>query len=718
MTLFTRTDEYADNILRDFNNINLENLTAAVTAVRRRGESVNDKRRTNGRLLQEAIYGRPKYSLEGKPYYVNVIENQINNIVGSYIKQNKVPIFLTDELDTTTTDQYNYIYTSLNNKMHYEHVLNKAFEASLAYGECFLNVYLDDTTLNGYPSIRVLTYDRILHDDLWIKDDMSDATWFIISETISKNAARIKFPKFKDQIGYAAREQQSVVGYTSSSTSTQEENSVELVYAWFKTTYMRKYLYNERTGESYYHTFDESLIDEFAKEQGLVIKRKMATKWKVGTLIGDIPVSYVDNPLFDEIPLIPVIHKRRQEIPDDIPKSFGLGHRAYDMIRILNRHIINVHDKLENPTSDYMVIDKTAIVNAEDVKDNSIRHKVFYTDNTDVSGRDAVFRYESPGVPAGTLQMIQQDLDLLKQVTGVSDELLGSAPSQRASAITSMMREESALQSYSYIFQNWDNVLRLFGTKLIKFIQNNWSVIRLKRELGNKDPSEDFYNKTFLEFDVRLSKGERTDSERNRTLQQLTELAPQIQFDEYLYLENMNIEDRESKVEASKLKAQTVQRDDEQARQIAMAKETEQINKLMASAFRDIEAGRERSDRQISNIGLNVERVSEAIKNQAIAMREMADAVRRIKEANISQVEFAKTLKTLEEQVSEKNTDIQYKEDRLLSESEQSQQQDLAAIDRAGDQHEEEATRDANEAAQETTNLLNIQEGGTPPEEV
>lgn len=708
MTMFDRSGDYADSLVRDFNEISLDNLVEAVTAIVRRGQSVNDRRRSNGKKIQEIVYGKVARDLDTTPYYVNILENQINNIVGSYIKQNKVPIFLTEDLDTATVDQYNALYTKLNNKLHYEYTLNKAFEASLAYGESFLQVFPDETHLDGRPALRLITYDRILHDDLWIKDDMSDCSWFILSETITKNAAKIRYPKFKDVIGYTNRDKFNILDFnTAVNVAQRDDNTVEVIYAWFKVTYMRKYLYNKNTGESYYTTFDESLIDDVAKETGLVIKRKLATKWKIGTLVGNIPISYEDNPLFDEIPLIPVIFKRRQEIADDKPKSTGLGQRCYDMVKMFSRHIVGIHDKLDHPLSDYAVINRNAVVNPDDIKDNSKRHKTFYTDNTEIAAKDAVFRYESQGVPPANAQMIEVDINVLTKVTGASEELLGTAPSQRASSITSMMREESALQSYSQLFQNWDNTLRLTGKKIIKFVQYNWDVARVKKEI-KQEPTQQFYDKTYLEFDVTLSKGERTDSERNRTLQQLVELASQVQFPQSYYLENMNIEDRAGKVEASKQQEATLQRDEAQARQIEMAKITEEINKLTASAFRDIEAGRERSDRQISNIGLNVERVSEAIKNQSIAMKEMAEAVTKLKEANVSTAEFAKVLSSIEKQIDEKKQEIQQSENRLLSDSEQEQQQDLQALDENSQQQKLEVDQEAQQAVQEESQIDNI----------
>ena len=709
MTAFDRSGDYADNLVRDFNEINIDNLVEAVTAIVRRGQQVNDRRRSNGRKIQDIVYGKVTRDFETSyPYYVNILENQINNIVGSYIKQNKVPIFLTEDLDTETVDQYNALYTKLNNRLHYEHILNKGFEASLGYGEAFLQVYVCEDDLDARPTIRLITYDRILHDDLWTKDDMSDASWFILSETITKNTAKIRYPKFKDIIGFTNRNQFNILDFNKSvNVAQRDDNTVEVIYAWFKVTYMRKYLYNKNTGESYYTTFDENLIDDVAKEQGLVVKRKLATKWKIGTLVGNIPVSYEDNPLFDEIPLIPVIFKRRQEVEDDAPKSTGLGQRCYDMVQMFNRHVVGIHDRLDHPLSDFAVINREATVNADDIKNNKKRHKTFYLDNSDVNAKDAVYRYESQGVPPANVQMIELDVNLLMKVTGASEELLGTAPSQRASAITSMMREESSLQSYSQLFQNWDNTLRLLGRKIIKFVQYNWTVARVKKEI-KKEPTQQFYDKTYLEFDVTLTKGERTDSERNRTLQQLVELASQVQFPQSYYLENMNIEDRAGKVEASKLQEQTLQRDQEQVRQIEMAKMTEEIGKITASAFRDIEAGRERSDRQISNIGLNVERVSEAIKNQAIAMKDMAEAVAKLKESNISTEEFSKILSSLEKQVDEKNDEIQQNEDRLLGNSEQEQQQDLQALDENADQQKAEVNQEAEQTVQEEAQIDNI----------
>lgn len=707
-------DATFSGLTRNFDEINLGNLSEAVSCLRNRGEGVNDIRRSHGKSLQESIYGISKsYHLDVDNYFVTILENIINNICGAYLKKNKVPLFLTDALDTTTVDQYNYLYTKLNNRLNYSSILTKAYEASLAYGEAFLMVHMDfDSSLEGNPSIRLVTYDRIWHDDLWISPDMSDASWFMVSEVITKNEATMRYPDYEGVIaGFSASTQYGNYGYTNRNSVVQE-NSVEITYAWFRTTYRQKYLYNKETQEAYYHAFDETLIDEFAKKRGLEIRTRVSKKWKVGTLIGNTAISYVDNPLFDEIPLVPFICKRRQEVCDDKPKSFGLGRRVFDMNRILNRQILGVHDKADSPLGSVVAYNENAVTNKESLYDNEDRTKLLAL-NSNAKASDILARYDAPGVDPGSISLIQQDLNLITQITGATEELMGTAPSQRASAITSMMREESALQSYTWLFQNWDSSLMLLGRKIIKVIQNNWNVNRVTRELGGKEPSREFFDKAYLEFDVRLSKGERTDSERNRTLQQLTELAPQIRFDEHLYLENMNIEDRAGKVEASKAKVQQAQKDSEDKRQIEMAMQEQQAQKLFASAFRDIEAGRERADRQLSNMGLNIERASEAIKNHGVYIRDVASALAKLKDSGVTREDFNKLLSKFDESLDDKKQEIEESEDRFLAESREAQQQDLRRLEDVKQQQGQEAQQSGDENAE----IAEVQEGN-PSEEV
>jgi len=140
---------------------------------------------------------------------------------------------------------------------------------------------------------------------------------------------------------------------------------------------------------------------------------------------------------------------------------------------------------------------------------------------------DSVQQFQSPVIPPTTIQLSEILSREIQDISGVNEELLGSAEDDKA-GILSMLRQGAGLVTLERLFDQLDLSQKILGEVSMKIIQKNWTYGKIKRILG-KEPSEQFKDKAFQKFDSTVSEGLLTDTQRK------------LEFIQYMHLKEMGL---------------------------------------------------------------------------------------------------------------------------------------------------------------------------------
>jgi hypothetical protein len=218
----------------------------------------------------------------------------------------------------------------------------------------------------------------------------------------------------------------------------------------------------------------------------------------------------------------------------------------------------------------------------------------------------------------------------INQISGVNEELLGSAMDDKA-GVLSMLRQGAGLTTLQPLFDQLDYAQKLLGRVLLEAVQANYTPGKIQKIL-KEQPAPQFYNKAFGIYDCVVEDGLNTATQKQMEfaqLLQLRELGVPIPND--ALLESATLQNKKKLIES--IKQQEQQQAQAQQAQMQSALQEQQARTQLAQA------------RATADQGLGVERMSRVQENQALAVERRAQSER---DHYAALLDFVKALKELE----------------------------------------------------------------------
>jgi hypothetical protein len=260
-------------------------------------------------------------------------------------------------------------------------------------------------------------------------------------------------------------------------------------------------------------------------------------------------------------------------------------------------------------------------------------------------------RIEAPGIHPSLFQLENEfNKDMIENV-GISPENLGMAENDKieTAGILAKMRQAAGLVNLQDIFDGLRDSQKLLGRKVLKLIQANYTPEKIQL-ITKKQPTPEFYSKTFSKYDVVVEEGVLTDTQRQSQFVQLTALKMMgVDVDDALIIKNSNLhnkKDLQDRLEAKAKMAQQVQ--DMQLRQQLQQQETV-TNSLNAKAQSDQALAAERLNKVQLDAALSAERISRAEEDRTSGVLNLIKAVKELEGLDISNLmQKIQVLKALE----------------------------------------------------------------------
>ena len=513
-------------------------------------------------------------------------------------------------------------------------VMSEAFLKSLISGVSWVSPWIDyrEDYVNGRISFHLDNWNDVIWDPFSTKFNLEDATFCARRKYLSKDQIKSLVPGCEreiDSMGYGNRDEKFSYEPYARQWGLQEL----LAYnEYWKQRYKKGWL----------------LVDKATGAQ----KPWKGAKQRLDMMLGMFPNLAVIEGYYKTVEYNIIVENRLLYSGQD---PWGIGEYpfvpvyclfdgSYDLwqwkiqglVRILsdpqveyNMRKSKLLDIVDSQIASGWKAKSGAVSNPKSLFQSGQGKVVFFNPGFELTDAE---RIDPPNIPE-SLFALQESFD--KDMTDAVD--IGSLnvdDTDRMSAVLFQMKQSLGMMGLGPIFDNLKEAQHILSHKVLKMIQN-YTPEKVERIIGEV-PTQEFYNKTFLEYDVNIVETVRTDTQRQQAfLQAWTMKMGGAQVPDELLWELSPFPIAKKFME--KIEAQNKQAQEEAKQEI---EDKKKINELLeAKTFTDISLGQERLSRIKYDAALSEERLAAAEEERSRAVLDEVRAAKEFQELDISNAE-------------------------------------------------------------------------------
>lgn len=641
MTLFPQLSDtyYVDN---DTNILKLMDYTYSKNITINQSfwseADIDSRFKAGDQTLWNDIYGNLP-AFRKRQFNFNRIRRIVNMITG-YQRQNRKSTVVTpiESSDDITADQFSKLMYHVNNRGNVLETISDGFEGAVTTGMNLLSVWMDyrNDPVNGDIAVDNVSYNGYLIDPYFKKMDLSDCNSIWTRKYLSRSQAQSLLPgresDIKNLSGWGNRDGKFQFMPEAYNYGMQDL----LIYDefWYLDSRNQKLLCDLESGETMeWRGNDDDLGEFLGQYRNVITLNQQIQTVKLAIVVQGRVMYHGPNPLgIDHYPFVPVWSYYEPQIPYFPWRVQGVVRGLRDAQYLYNRRRVIELDILESQMTSGFIYREDALVNPKDVfLAGQGRGLAVKANDRPLS--DNVMKIEAPQIPPSMIQLSELLGQEISQISGVNEELLGSATDDKA-GILGMMRQGAGLTTLQILFDQLDRSQKQLGDLCMRLIQQNWTPGKVRRIL-NQEPSEQFYNRAFGKYDAVVEEGLNTSTQRQFQFAQLLQMREiGIPVPTNLLLEASTLQNKKELIDA-------IQQQEQQQQQMQKQEQEAQIEVLKAQ-IHDLKA------KAMANEGLGVERASRVQENQALAIERRAAAHRDEDLGMLDRVKAAKELTTMD----------------------------------------------------------------------
>lgn len=582
-----------------------------------------------------------------RQFSFNRIRPIINMISGHQRRNRKSTIVVPVENgDSETADQFTKTLMWINNQENVLETVSDAFHGSLICGMNLLQVWMDYRADPVSGNIRVdnCSYNQFLIDPFFRKADLSDCNHIWKRSFLTKREVISLMPDKADFIMNLQGNDNSAgrdgkFQFTPESYGYSTKNLLTYDEFYYRDYRTQRMLVDAETGETMeWRSTDEVALKQFLNQYPsvTVIDQEIPTV-NLAIVVQNRVLYDGPNPSgIDRYPFVPVFAYYRPEMPYFNWRIQGVARGLRDAQYLYNRRKVIELDILESQVNSGYIYKENALVNPKDIFLSGQGRGIALKETAQMSD---VQQIQSPQVPPTTIQLSEILARELTQISGVNEELLGSAMDDKA-GILSMLRQGAGLTTLQGLFDNLDTAQKLLGKVMIDMIQANFTPGKIKKILETEEPTPQFYNKAFGRYNAVVEEGFNTSTQRQMEFAQLLQLKEiGVPIPDSSLLEAATLQHKKKLVETIEAQQQAQSQMQQQQNQLQMAQVQSQIDLAQARTVADKGLGLERVSRVEENKALALERRAAAEKDHDMALLNLIKALKEVEGIDINHIE-------------------------------------------------------------------------------
>jgi len=611
-------------------------------------QSIDERVYAGDQSLTQEIYSHIPANRR-KQLSFNKVKRIVNMISGHQRKnRNALSVLPIENSDQQTSDQFSKVLYWANNQMDALNVVSDAFLGSLITGMNLLSLWMDyrEDPFSGDIRLGNMSYNGYIIDPYFKKQDLSDCNYIWTRKFLSQKQISSLMPDRKNEIMEmrADTSRDAYFNFLPENYNMAQRDLLPYDEFWYLDYRDAKILVDPETEEVQEWKGDDENLSLFLKRFPNLRKQKIQKQTcKLAIVVNNRVFYHGKNPFkIDKYPFVPVIAYYQPELPDYEWRVQGVVRGLRDSQFILNRRQQIYLDILESQINSGLKVMEDSLVDDRDAFKSGQGQALFIKKDAPL-GIDSVQKIPPGDVSPAMSQVIEQMDKNMMEISGVNEELLGSAEDDKA-GILSMLRQGAGITTLQNLFDQLDCSLKNLGRLELDLIQSNFTASKIKRII-EEEPTEQFYNRTFQKYDCEVIESADTPTQRMNAFKQalhLREVGVPITSEFILGLSSFP--------EKDKLIEQIQEQEKQQAEQ---AQQMQQMQMMELEAKANLANARAKADE-----GLAVERVSRVSENEALAIERRAqaalDEIKAIKELESMDIDQIQSLLSIIETIKGK----------------------------------------------------------------
>lgn len=665
MTLFPNLSEnyYVEddkNILRMMDWVYSKNIT--INQSYWSEADIDSRFKSGDQTLWNDMYGNLAV-FRKRQFNFNRIRRIINMISG-YQRQNRkstqaIPIEASDQ---QTADQFTKLLYHVNTRGHVLGTISEAFEGAITTGMNLLSTWIDyrRDPVNGDIVVDNASYNSYLIDPFFKKKDLSDCNNIWTRKYISKQQAKSLLPGREEEIEnmHGCGNKDGKFQFLPESYNYAMSDLMIYDEFYYLSSRKQKLLVDTETGESYeWRGHDDDLADFLRLYDQVVDMDSEIPTVKLAIVLQGRVMYHGANPMgIDRYPFVPVWAYYDPQIPYYPLRVQGVVRGLRDAQYLYNRRRGIELDILESQIASGFKYKENALINPKDVFMSGQGRGLALKAEAQMSDVEQIM---PPQVPPSMIQLSELLGQEIQQISGVNEELLGSANDDKA-GILSMLRQGAGLTTLQILFDNLDQSQKLLGDLHLEMIQANWAPGKVQRIIA-EEPTPQFYNRAFGKYDSIVEEAPLTSTQKQMALQQalyLREIG--VPIPSGYIIENMQLPDKQKLIDeimqSEEAQAKTQQQMQElQIQQLQVDNETKMSYAQAEKSLADERMNKIRLDEAVA-----IERINKAKDDKSSAVLNVIKTIKELQNMDLERLEKAMSIAVdLEEKMSGEEVEIQ-----------------------------------------------------------
>ena len=589
--------------------------------------------------LWNEIYGNLSFA-QNKSFNFNRIRRVVDMVSGYQRRnRNSTTVIPIENADQDTADQFTEVLMWLDRQENISDTISRAFNGAIVSGMSLMQVWMDyrEDPISGNIKVTNHSYNTFMCDPFFREPDMSDCNGVWKRSYLSKREVISLLPDKSDEIigMYGNDNKDGKFQFAPESYNYGQTNLLTYDEYYYKDYRNQRLLVDTQSGETveWKHSDDDALRQFLGMYPTIKLIKQEVPTVKLAIIVNGKVMYDGPQPMgIDCYPFIPVFAYFYPEIPYYNWRIQGMVRGLRDAQYLYNRRKIIELDILESQINSGWKLKENALVNFDDAflsgqgKPFVIKEDAQMTDVEKIMPAD---------IPPSMIQLSQMLGEEISQISGVNEELLGSAVDEKA-GILSMLRQGAGLTTLQKLFDQLDLSQKLLGKLMVQVIQNNFVPGKIKRILS-KEPTKQFYDKTFGRYDCAIEEGFNTTTQKQMQFAQMLQLREAgVPIPPSALLQASTLQNKNDLVKMIEQQEQAQQQMQQQQMQQQMQLQQAEVNLANATASANESLGIERVSRVNENFQLAIERQAEAKKDETEAILNIMKSLKELEQIDIS----------------------------------------------------------------------------------
>lgn len=626
---------------------------------------IDSRFKAGDQTLWNDIYGNLP-AFRRRVFNFNRIRRVCNMITG-YQRRNRKSTVVTpiENSDEVTASQFTKLMLWSMERDNTLETISDAFDGAITTGMNLLSVWMDyrEDPINGNVRVDNVSYNGYLIDPFFKKHDLSDCNFIWTRKWLSKTQIKSLLPDRRSDIdSISARgTRDGKFQFMPESYNFGMEDLLTYDEYWYRDYRSQKLLVDVKSGETLEWKGNSDDLDRFlrAYPEIVAVDNEVQTV-KLGIVVQGQVMYHGPNPMgIDVYPFVPVLGYYEPQIPYFPWRIQGVVRGLRDSQYLYNRRKVIELDILESQINSGWKYKEDSLVNPADVFLSGQGRGLALKQESQMSDVEQI---QPPQVPQSMIELSKILGDEIQQISGVNEELLGSAEDDKA-GILSMLRQGAGLTTLQVLFDQLDYSQKLLGRIFLDLFQANFSPGKIKRIIAEQ-PSPQFFNKAFGKYDAVAEEGLNTSTQRQMQFKQLLalkELGIPVPTD--ILVRSSTLQNKEELVEAIGAQERQTAQLSQMQLQAALKEQEAKTKDLESRAEANAGLGLERASRVQENRALAIERLAESEKDRELGTLHKVKAMRELEEMDINQI---KKLLELSEYLNSIESPKEVAEERIM----------------------------------------------------